>query len=728
MEALPNVGGRQIPGSWSCALSGSRLVEGPVARIAAPPGEARVVVSVLVAGICRSDIKELIGQRHALTTFGHELVGRVESIEGASAPCVGSRVILNPMIPIRRTTGFATHLVASGDPSAIAAAFTSVPDVIDVDRLVFTEPLACAVHATNKFQGFLRRSCGEGKNSIAVLGAGLFGLLIACVLRRGGASVILANRSAGRFASIRQFSIDEGVELKLFSELEPDVVDAAIVASTLVTPEIIELAASVTRRGGLIHVFAGTRPGDRYGCPPLDVDHLRRHEELHKVPGSEKGHFMSGSHGAPPDAYVTAGNLLTSDRAPLAAERLVTGRVALPAVAERLPELAREGWSGRILVDPVLPPSTCEQNRTHVALCFKDGETRLQSIQTRLRGDGVILAPITVGLCGTDRQLVDGSRPDRASVLGHEALCRVEAATGSAHREIGIGVGSHVVLNPVDPERPNEVFGHSIDGALQSQLFVDDRMIRLGVLVPYHGTDCVLATLAEPLAAALYGLDTVESVSGRLERIAVMGAGPAGVLVALAAVIEGASHVRIFSENQRRLDFIHNSAILPRENLVQITGIEASYRGQFDAVFHCGSRRQTHPILTKALTLLRPGGVLDLFAGVDPSAVPSPYDAARIAAARAGNVCGREASPLSVPIHLNGGIIRVTGHRGTSPRQLVRALAMLEANPAIFRHVVTHVIGLSEAAWLLNTWARGGHDPSKDARLKVVVNVGAARQ
>lgn len=727
----PRAGGDQqeIPRSWSCALSGSRLVEGPVARAGSEGGQARVVISVLVAGICRSDVKELTGQRHALTTFGHELVGRVESIDGTTAPSVGRRVVLNSMIPIGRTTGFATHLVAWGDPTSIAAAFPTVPDVVDVDRLVFTEPLACAIHATNTLDGFCGASGGGGKPSIAVLGAGVFGLLMACVLRRRGARVILANRSAGRLAGIRQFCVDEGVRLKLFSELERDEVDATIVASTQFTPEIVELAASITRPAGLIHIFAGTRPGDTYGRPPLDVDHLRRHQELREVPGSEKGHFMSGSHGAPADAFVAAQALLTSPPEPLATERLVTGRVALPEVAEVLPRLAREGWSGRILVDPVLPHSTSREDRTHVALCFEDGDARLRWVETRWRGPGVLLAPMTVGLCGTDRQLVDGSRPDSASVLGHEAVCRVEEVTGSAHAEIGIGVGSYVVLNPVNPERPNEVLGHSIDGALQHRLFIGDGMIRLDALVPYHGSDVVLATLAEPLAAALYGLDTIEHLSGRLDRVAVMGAGPAGILVALAALTRGASYAGLFSDNQHRLQFIRDSGILPGENLVPLTRSDGVHDRQFDAVFHCGSRRQTRAILSRAATLLRPGGILDLFAGVDPSAVPMPYDATRIVAARAGNVCGGDRPPVSEPVPLaGGGGFRVTGHRGTSRRQVLRALEMIENTPEIFRRVVTHVVGLPEAGWLLNTWARGGHDPSRDVRLKVVVDVGAHRR
>ncbi|MYW01924.1 alcohol dehydrogenase catalytic domain-containing protein, partial [Streptomyces sp. SID3343] len=111
-----------------------------------PPGEHAVRVRVELAGVCRSDLKEVARERHGASQFGHELVGVVtESTLPAALPA-GARVVLDPNVRLARTTGFAAALYAAGPADLLTTALPRVPDALPARRAVFAEPVACARH------------------------------------------------------------------------------------------------------------------------------------------------------------------------------------------------------------------------------------------------------------------------------------------------------------------------------------------------------------------------------------------------------------------------------------------------------------------------------------------------------------------------------------------------------------------------------------------------------
>ncbi len=167
-----------------------------------------VVVEVILAGICGSDIHGYLGHserrsRHLPLVMGHEIVGRVTAAGCgvASGPGIGERVVIQPMtvchscracrsgrtnlcermaiLGIETPGGFATHVAVP------AGQVFPVPETMTDLQAVLVEPLAIEVRAFREFAGVLPRS-------VLVLGAGSQGLLAIHLARMMGIPTIIA--------------------------------------------------------------------------------------------------------------------------------------------------------------------------------------------------------------------------------------------------------------------------------------------------------------------------------------------------------------------------------------------------------------------------------------------------------------------------------------------------------------------------------------------------------
>jgi 2-desacetyl-2-hydroxyethyl bacteriochlorophyllide A dehydrogenase len=165
----------------------------------------------------------------------------------------------------------------------------------------------------------------------------------------------------------------------------------------------------------------------------------------------------------------------------------------------------------------------------------------------------VLVAPEAVGLCGSDFHyfLGDiGTIEDPSSlyprIQGHEAAGTVlELGADCPDR---LSVGQRVALWPVSAcgrcyacriGRPNAcveicLIGVHIDGALQERLLVPAEQV-----FPVGDQDPALAALIEPVSIAMRSVDRGRVASG--EQVVVLGAGPIGQALALAAIDRGAS-------------------------------------------------------------------------------------------------------------------------------------------------------------------------------------------
>lgn len=173
------------------------------------PGEGEVVLEVLAAGICGSDLHLSDSFAPPGTVLGHEYSGRVVEIgAGVSRDLIGTSVAGYPLVGcgscawcrtgltarcsayelngLQRQGAYAEYLRAS------ATQLEPLPSTLDASAGALVEPFAVALHALDRAQ--LRPA-----EPVLVLGAGPVGLAVALWARTlGSSAVVVSDPAAGR--------------------------------------------------------------------------------------------------------------------------------------------------------------------------------------------------------------------------------------------------------------------------------------------------------------------------------------------------------------------------------------------------------------------------------------------------------------------------------------------------------------------------------------------------
>jgi len=313
---------------------GPRLTSEPLAR----NGKPGVLVRTELMGVCRSDLKEITGVRGGPSQFGHELVGVVE--DGVLP--VGTRVCLDPNVPVRRGSGFARELWLSGTEEDLVRALPLAPEGVGARTLVFAEPAACAAHCV----AMAERHAGAPPRTVAVLGAGVAGVLIAGLADLAGAEVALHNRGRDRL----DFLAERGVLPEAVGrEVPPDSQDVVVVATSFVFPDLLRDALDLVRPGGVVMLYGGTKAGDRLPDLDCDLDTVRRRESAWMAGWHGKSVVVGGSYGTGPADFPRAMSALAGG---LVVEPLVAGEVALADLPAELDRLTTDRVLGKVLVRP----------------------------------------------------------------------------------------------------------------------------------------------------------------------------------------------------------------------------------------------------------------------------------------------------------------------------------------------------------------------------------------
>lgn len=314
--------------------------------------EPFIIVRPELLGICSADLREIRGERHLLSTFGHEMVGEVVAAGGDVTYAPGDRVVYNPNVPLARTSGFADLFVtSSADPVLLQAAYHRAPIGAPAQALIFVEPLAAAIRCVDK----LLARAGQVQAPVvrlAIIGAGIFGLLIGLEAHARGCKVTILNRSAERLA----FARAAGQRL---ADLEFDFLgryegafDAVILATAAVTPDVWRAGLALAQDGGFVHLFGATRPGMTWLDSGQDLDTIRRRECL-SVCATEAGSlWISGSHGAGPEQMAGALTRLGCPSWGDTVLALIVDQVGLEDLPARLDVLSRTTYVGRVAVNP----------------------------------------------------------------------------------------------------------------------------------------------------------------------------------------------------------------------------------------------------------------------------------------------------------------------------------------------------------------------------------------
>jgi threonine dehydrogenase-like Zn-dependent dehydrogenase len=367
------------------------------------------------------------------------------------------------------------------------------------------------------------------------------------------------------------------------------------------------------------------------------------------------------------------------------------------------------------------------QVRTHRALVRIGQRLECRQVPTPVPGPGEALVAIDyVGVCGTDLQILNGTRSGEAQVLGHEGTGIVEHLGPGAPEWLR---GRRVVFNPVNPTRPDEVLGHSYDGLLQERYLVPARLIAALLLVVAPAVLVPHVVLTEPLGTAVYGMELLRKVC-EPRSVAVVGAGPAGLLYAVVARAAGAENVFLLHRSPERLAWAVAAGIIRSHEAVLLgRGAPASTlrdltagRGA-DAAFLCTTRTGAPAGLQTALSVVRPGGCIDLVTGFPAGC--GAHDYRPFEDVRCANVCGSTRAEAHRPhFRRDGKRIWLTGHRGTSHAHLCTAMKLLGQMPKRFGRLLTQIVPMDQAA-------NASHRLSEDRRrglggrecVKVVVDL-----
>jgi threonine dehydrogenase-like Zn-dependent dehydrogenase len=228
--------------------------------------EGFALLRLIVGGICNTDLELQRGYYGFTGTPGHEFVAEV--VEADTAELVGKRVCgeinlactncdwcrrgLGRHCPNRTVLGIVRH------PGAFEEYFTLpernlhvLPDDLPTARAVFLEPLAAATEILDQ----VRIPAGE---TVAVLGDGKLGLLIAMLLHAQGYGVHQFGRHQGKL------SIAECAGVEVYLDAPHAMYDWVVDATG--SAEGLRAAAAMTRPRGTLILKSTV-----HGAVPIDV-------------------------------------------------------------------------------------------------------------------------------------------------------------------------------------------------------------------------------------------------------------------------------------------------------------------------------------------------------------------------------------------------------------------------------------------------------------------------
>lgn len=177
------------------------------------PADGEVLVRVLCAGICETDLQLIRGYKNFRGVLGHEFVGVALSgaLEGrrvvgeincACGTCDTCQAGRPGHCPTRSVIGILDHDGAFADMVAVPEVnLHAVPDTVPTDAAVFTEPLAAAFQIPSQI------SIAQD-DRILVLGDGRLGNLCAQVLASLSDHVLVVGKHAAKLRVLGTMGID----------------------------------------------------------------------------------------------------------------------------------------------------------------------------------------------------------------------------------------------------------------------------------------------------------------------------------------------------------------------------------------------------------------------------------------------------------------------------------------------------------------------------------------
>jgi len=248
------------------------------------PGE--VLVRVVRAGICETDLQLIQGYMCFEGVLGHEFVGFAESGRFAGQRVVGEincscwkcdtcRSGLPTHCPDRTVLGILGHDGAFAEYLAVPEQnLHTVPESLSTDEAVFVEPLAAAYQ-------ILKQRLAERGQSVVVLGDGRLGNLCAQVLTNFGCDVLVVGKHDRKLNVLRE--INRKIKTTLLEDATPNR-DADVVVDCTGSSTGLPTALQHVKPWGTV-VLKTTVAGEQtLALAPMVIDEVR-------VVGSRCGPF-----------------------------------------------------------------------------------------------------------------------------------------------------------------------------------------------------------------------------------------------------------------------------------------------------------------------------------------------------------------------------------------------------------------------------------------------------
>ena len=238
------------------------------------PAEGEVLVRVLTAGLCETDLQLARGYMGFQGILGHEFVGIAES-----GPFAGRRVVgeinascrrcdycqngLSTHCPHRTVIGILKHDGAFADTVCVPQHnLHLVPDDLPTGQAVFTEPLAAAFQITKQV------SISRGLPTV-VLGDGRLGNLCAQVLSRAGCDLTVVGKHPRKLSLLKKL----GIKTVFLQNLVPQRT-AELVVDCTGNPTGLATALSLIRPRGTIILKTTVAGEQTLSLAPIIIDEV----------------------------------------------------------------------------------------------------------------------------------------------------------------------------------------------------------------------------------------------------------------------------------------------------------------------------------------------------------------------------------------------------------------------------------------------------------------------
>lgn len=235
------------------------------------PQAGQALIRVEATGVCGSDVRGYLGTHpeipHYPVILGHEFAGTVVELGPcAEGPAPGTRVAVEPLFVCGKCHGCLTgqyqrcsrlELNGHQHPGSFAELTCSpahlcypIPDSMDWETAALAEPVAVAVHATNRARPMLG-------DVAVVLGMGPIGLLCLQTLRLAGCQVMAVDVVPSKLAVAAQLGAEAVVNAGTES-VEEAVLDATkgvgadLVLEAAGVPATLAQTVHLARKGGTV--------------------------------------------------------------------------------------------------------------------------------------------------------------------------------------------------------------------------------------------------------------------------------------------------------------------------------------------------------------------------------------------------------------------------------------------------------------------------------------------